>query len=243
MDLNSKLAYKRILLKLSGEALMGDGHSGIDPKVLDRLAKDIGKLLTLGVEIGLVLGGGNLFRGTALSAAGLDRVTGDYMGMLATMMNGLAMRDALERANINTNIMSALPLIGVIEPYDRRKAIYHLEKGRVVIFTAGTGHPFFTTDSSASLRAIEIDANILLKATKVDGIFDSDPIKNPKAKLHHHLTYTEVLEKNLNVMDATAICLCRDYDMPIRVFNMEHTCVLEQIVMGQDQGTLVNKGA
>jgi uridylate kinase len=238
----AKLKYKRILLKLSGEALQGQGQFGIDPKILDKFAGDIAQLVKSTVEIGLVIGGGNLFRGAALSQVGLGRVTGDYMGMLATMMNGLAMRDALERAGVATHIMSALPLIGVIDPFDRRKALDSLQSGRVVIFSAGTGNPFFTTDSAASLRAIEIDADVLLKATKVDGVYSEDPIKNPNAIKFDTLSYDEVIEKNLGVMDATAICLCRDHDMPIRVFNSSKPNVLHNIVFGEAEGTLVHRG-
>jgi uridylate kinase len=239
MKTTKPIAYQRILLKLSGEALMGQSQMGIDPKILDNLAKDIAQLRELGVQVGLVVGGGNLFRGAALSEVGLDRVTGDYMGMLATMMNGLALRDALERAEVPTNIMSALPLIGVIDAFDRRKAIHHLKNNRVVIFTGGTGNPFFTTDSAASLRAIEVDANVLLKATKVDGIYSADPLKDRTATRYDSLSYTEVIEKNLAVMDATAICMCRDHRMPIRVFDMSKPGVLERIVRGENEGTLV----
>jgi uridylate kinase len=231
--------YKRILLKLSGEALMGDLGFGIDPKVLDRMALEIGQLVGIGVQVGLVIGGGNLFRGAALNQAGLDRVTGDHMGMLATVMNSLAMRDALERANIPTQVMSAIPMSGVVDHYDRRKAIRSLSKGEVIIFSAGTGNPFFTTDSAACLRGIEIDADIVLKATKVDGVYDMDPHKNPNAKRYEELTYDEVLDKKLEVMDLTAICLCRDHKMPVRVFEMEKKGALLGIVMGGDEGTLI----
>jgi uridylate kinase len=207
--------YKRILLKLSGEAL-GDGSVGIDPKILDRTALEIGQLVGIGVQVGLVIGGGNLFRGAALHAAGLDRVTGDHMGMLATVMNALAMRDALERANIHTIVMSSIPMSGVVEHYDRRRAIRLLEESNVVIFSAGTGNPFFTTDSAACLRGIEVDADIVLKATKVDGVYSSDPVLDKTATRYNYLTYDEVLEKQLGVMDLTAICLARDHDMPVR---------------------------
>jgi len=231
--------YRRILLKLSGEALGIDGF-GIDPKVLDRMALEVGQLVGIGVQVGLVVGGGNLFRGAALHAAGLDRVTGDHMGMLATVMNALALRDALERANIHTVVMSAIPMSGVVEHYDRRLAIRHLESGQVVIFSAGTGNPFFTTDSAACLRGIEIDADIVLKATKVDGVYSADPMKDPGAKKYHCLTYDEVLEKQLGVMDLTAICLARDHEMPVRVFAME-TGSLRNAVVGDDEGTLIVK--
>ena len=234
----AKPRYKRILLKLSGEALGVDGV-GIDPKVLDRTALEIGQLVGIGIEVGLVIGGGNLFRGAALSAAGLDRVTGDHMGMLATVMNALAMRDALERANIHTTVMSSIPMSGVVEHYDRRLAIRHLEEGNVVIFSAGTGNPFFTTDSAACLRGIEIDADIVLKATKVDGVYTADPMLDQTATKYNQLTYDEVLEKQLGVMDLTAICLARDHDMPLRVFAMEQTGALRNAVVGEGEGTLV----
>ena len=230
--------YKRILLKLSGEAL-GDGSVGIDPKILDRTALEIGQLIGIGVQVGLVIGGGNLFRGAALHAAGLDRVTGDHMGMLATVMNALAMRDALERANIHTVVMSSIPMSGVVEHYDRRLAIRHLEESNVVIFAAGTGNPFFTTDSAACLRGIEVNADIVLKATKVDGVYSADPVFDKAATRYKHLSYDEVLEKQLGVMDLTAICLARDHDMPLRVFAMEQKGALLNVVVGEDEGTLI----
>ncbi|XOV90006.1 MAG: UMP kinase [Pseudomonadota bacterium] len=233
--------YSRILLKLSGEALGVEGVGGIDPKVLDRTALEIGQLVGIGVEIGLVVGGGNLFRGAALHAAGLDRVTGDHMGMLATVMNALALRDALERANIHTVVMSAIPMSGVVEHYDRRVAMRHLEEGDVVIFSAGTGNPFFTTDSAACLRAIEVEADIMLKATKVDGVYSADPVKDPNAKRFETLSFDEVLDRQLGVMDLTAICLARDHDMPIRVFAMEKSGALRNAVLGEDEGTLLVK--
>ncbi len=230
--------YKRILLKLSGEALGKDGV-GIDPKILDRMALEIGQLIGIGVQVGLVVGGGNIFRGAALQAAGLDRVTGDHMGMLATVMNALAMRDALERSNIVSRVMSAIPMSGVVDHYDRRKAVRALERGEVVIFAAGTGNPFFTTDSAACLRGIEINAEIVLKATKVDGIYSDDPMRNPDAVKYDHLTYDEVLDQKLGVMDLTAICLCRDHKLPLRVFAMEKVGALLNIVVGGNEGTLV----
>ncbi|MEJ6611701.1 MAG: UMP kinase [Porticoccus sp.] len=233
--------YKRILLKLSGEELMGDEGFGIDPRVLDRMALEIGQLVGIGVQIGLVIGGGNLFRGAALNAAGMERVTGDHMGMLATMMNGLAMRDALDRNNISAHVMSAISMSGVMEQYDRRKATRYLDSGDVVIFSAGTGNPFFTTDSAACLRGIEIDAEIVLKATKVDGVYSSDPLLNTDATMYPRLTYDEALEKKLGVMDLTAICLCREHHMPLRVFRMSKPGALLNIVVGGDEGTLIEE--
>jgi uridylate kinase len=230
--------YKRILLKLSGEALGSEGI-GIDPRILDRMALEIGQLVGIGVQIGLVIGGGNLFRGAALHAAGMDRVTGDHMGMLATVMNGLAMRDALERSNISSSIMSAIPMSGVVDHYDRRKAIRLLGQGDVVIFSAGTGNPFFTTDSAACLRAIEVEAELVLKATKVDGVYTADPMKDPDAVRFERLGYDEVLDRKLGVMDLTAICLCRDHHLPVRVFAMDKPGALLSIVMGGDEGTLI----
>jgi uridylate kinase len=234
--------YKRILLKLSGEELMGEEGFGIDPKVLDRMALEIGQLVGIGVQVGLVIGGGNLFRGAALNAAGMDRVTGDHMGMLATVMNALAMRDALERTNISSHVMSAIPMSGVVEHYDRRRAIRYLKDGEVVIFSAGTGNPFFTTDSAACLRGIEIDANVVLKATKVDGVYSADPMLHPDAELYSNLTYDEVLDKKLGVMDLTAICLCREHNMPLRVFRMSKQGALLNLVVGGDEGTLIEEG-
>jgi len=232
--------YTRILLKLSGEALMGEQNFGIDPAVLNRMALEIGQLVGIGVQVGLVIGGGNLFRGAALSQAGLDRVTGDHMGMLATVMNGLAMRDALERANIRTRVMSAIPMSGVVEHYDRRSAIRYLNTGDVVIFSAGTGNPFFTTDSAACLRGIEVDANVVIKATKVDGVYDKDPVKYSDAVKYDHLNYDSVLEQKLEVMDSTAICLVRDHSMPVRVFDMNKPGALLNLVVGGDEGTLID---
>jgi uridylate kinase len=231
--------YNRILLKLSGEALIGDAQFGIDPKVLDRMAVEVGQLVGLGVQIGMVIGGGNLFRGAALHEAGMERVTGDHMGMLATVMNALAMRDALERANIPTRVMSAIPMSGVVEHYDRRTAIRHLEASDVVIFSAGTGNPFFTTDTAACLRGIEIDADLILKATKVDGVYSADPHKDPSAVKFERLSYDEVIEKKLAVMDLTAIYLSRDHAIPIKVFNMKKPGALLDNVMGKPDGTLI----
>ncbi len=233
--------YKRILLKLSGEELVGEEGFGIDPKVLDRMALEIGQLIGIGVQVGLVIGGGNLFRGAALNAAGMERVTGDHMGMLATVMNGLAMRDALDRNNISARVMSAIPMSGIVEHYDRRRALNYLAAGEVVIFAAGTGNPFFTTDSAACLRGIEIDAELVLKATRVDGVYSSDPLKDPAATLFQRLTYDEVLEKKLAVMDLTAICLCREHNMPVRVFRMSKPGALLSIVVGGQEGTLIEE--
>lgn len=236
---HQQIKYKRILLKFSGEALMGKSQFGIDPSVLDTLAKDIAELIGMGVEVGLVLGGGNLFRGKALFKAGVGRVTGDHMGMLATVMNALAMRDALERIDLPSRIMSAIPMLGVVDSYHRRKAITHLRNGQVVIFAAGTGNPFFTTDTAACLRAIEIGADVVLKATKVDGVYSADPFKNPDAVRYDYLTYKEVLTKGLEVMDSTAICLCQDQNMPLQVFDMTAPQALKRIVAGERVGTIV----
>lgn len=232
--------YKRILVKLSGEALMGEFDYGIDPRVIEALADEISALSNEGVEVALVIGGGNIFRGAGLAEAGMDRVTGDHMGMLATVMNALAMQDALERKGVYCRVMSALKINQVCEDYIRRRAVRHLEKGRVVIFAAGTGNPFFTTDSAASLRGVEINADLLLKATKVDGVYDSDPVKNPDAKRYDTLSYDDVLSQKLAVMDATAIVLCRDNHLPLRVFNIFNRGDLSRIVRGEDIGTLVN---
>ena len=231
--------YKRILLKLSGEALMGSEEFGIDPKVLDRMALEVGQLVGIGVQVGLVIGGGNLFRGAALSAAGMDRVTGDHMGMLATVMNALAMRDALERANISAIVMSAISMVGVTDHYDRRKAMRHLNSKDVVIFAAGTGNPFFTTDSAACLRAIEIDADVVLKATKVDGVYTADPMKDPTATRYSSLTFDEAIVKNLKVMDATALALCRDQQLRLNVFSIFKPGALKRVILGEDEGTTV----
>ncbi|WP_299310744.1 UMP kinase [uncultured Halomonas sp.] len=237
-----KSKYKRILLKLSGEALMGEHDFGIDPKVLDRMALEIGQLVGIGVQVGIVIGGGNLFRGAALNEAGMDRVTGDHMGMLATVMNALAMRDALERSNIRSRVMSAIPMSGVVEHYDRRTAIRYLTSGDVVLFSAGTGNPFFTTDSAACLRGIEIDADVVVKATKVDGVYDKDPVKHDDAVKYDQLSYDDALDQKLGVMDLTAICLVRDHDMPVRVFNMNKPGALLNLVVGGEEGTLIDRG-
>jgi uridylate kinase len=230
-----------VLVKLSGEALMGDADYGIDPAFLKRLAGEIHAMREHGVEVAVVVGGGNLFRGAGLARAGMDRVTGDQMGMLATVMNSLALQDALESIGVFVRVMSAIRINEVCEDYIRRRAVRHLEKGRVTIFAAGTGSPFFTTDSAASLRAIEIDADLLVKATKVDGVYDSDPMLNPAARRYDRLTYDEVLDRRLNVMDATAIVLCRDHDLPLRVVNLNEPGALVRAAVGDDIGTLVTK--
>lgn len=242
MTTNPKPTYQRILLKLSGEALQGKEGFGIDATVLDRMAQEIKELIELGVQVGLVIGGGNLFRGAGLAQAGMNRVVGDHMGMLATVMNGLAMRDALHRAYVNARLMSAIPLNGVCDSYNWADAISQLRTGRVVIFSAGTGNPFFTTDSAACLRGIEIEADIVIKATKVDGVFTEDPAKNPDAELYHQLSYQDVLEKELKIMDLAAFTLARDHQMPIRVFNMNKPGALRRVVMGEQEGTLINNG-
>tara|TARA_B100001250_G_scaffold223640_1_gene191749 strand:+ start:1241 stop:1966 length:726 start_codon:yes stop_codon:yes gene_type:complete len=238
--LGSESKYNRILLKLSGEALSGAEDFGIDPKVLDRMALEIKQIINLGVQVGMVIGGGNLFRGASLHKAGMERVTGDHMGMLATVMNALAMRDALERANIPTRAMSAIQMTGIVEQYDRRSALRYLKSGDVVIFSAGTGNPFFTTDSAACLRGIEINADLILKATKVDGVYSSDPSIDSSAVKFDNLTYDEVLEKRLGVMDLTAICLSRDHHIPIKVFSMQRPGALLDNIVGKADGTLIS---
>jgi len=235
------MLYKRILLKLSGEALMGQGTHGIDPAVAQRLAGEIHTAASQGAQLGLVIGGGNLLRGASLAAQGMNRVSGDHMGMLATVMNALAMQDAIEKTGTDCRVMSALSIDQVCEPYSTRQAVRHLEQGRVVIFAAGTGNPFFTTDSAASLRAIEIGADIMLKATKVNGVYSADPVSNPDATLYKHISYDEALAQKLAVMDATALVLCREHNMPLRVFNVFEAGQLERIVDGQDIGTLVEQ--
>lgn len=232
--------YRRILLKLSGEALTGGEGFGIDPKVLDRVAAEIVQLCDAGVQVGLVVGAGNLFRGATLHAAGLDRITGDHMGMLATMMNGLALRDAIERVQVRTRVVSPLPVPGIVARYERRRAVHALERGEVVIFAGGTGNPLFTTDSAACLRGIEIGADVVLKGTKVDGVYSADPVLEPDAEFIAALTYDDVLTRGLAVMDQAAICLCRDHRMPLRVFNMGRAGVLLALVLGQEEaGTLI----
>lgn len=239
MPAASKPAYQRILLKLSGEALMGSADYGIDPAVLIRVADEVRAVVELGVQVALVIGGGNIFRGAGLAASGMDRVTADQMGMLATVINALAMQDALEQRDMQVRVMSALKMHQICEDYIRRRAIRHLEKGRVVILAAGTGNPFFTTDSAASLRGVELGVNLVLKATKVDGVYSADPIKHADAQYYKHLSYDEVIERKLMVMDVTAIVLCRDYAMPLCVFNMNKPGALMRIVMGEEEGTLV----
>ena len=235
----SNLVYRRVLLKLSGEALMGDEDYGIDPKVLNRLAHEVIEASEAGAEIALVIGGGNIFRGAGLAASGMDRVTGDHMGMLATVINALAMQDALEKLGGKARVMSALKVNDVCEDYIRRRAVRHLEKRRLVIFAAGTGNPFFTTDSGAALRAIEIGADLLLKATKVDGVYDKDPKKYPDAVKLDTLTYDEVISRNLQVMDTAAFALCRDARLPLRIFDMAEPGVLLRFLRGEPIGTLV----
>lgn len=232
---------KRILLKLSGEALMGDLDFGIDAKITQRLAGEIADLSRSGLEIAIVVGGGNIFRGEGLAQSGIDRVTGDHMGMLATVMNALSMQDAIEKQGVLCRVMSGLQIKEVCEDYIRRRAVRHLEKGRVVIFAAGTGNPFFTTDSAASLRASEINADLMLKATKVDGVYDSDPKKNPNAVKYHRVTYDDALAQKLGVMDATAIVMCRDNNIPLRVIDIFGDGDLVRAAHGEDVGTLVVK--
>ncbi len=228
----SSSKYSRILVKLSGEALLGSGDYGIDPAVLKRIAGELQDIIQMGVQVAVVIGGGNIFRGAGLARAGMDRVAADHMGMLATVMNSLAMQDALESLGLYARVMSAIRINEVCEDYIRRRAVRHLEKGRVVIFAAGTGNPFFTTDTAASLRAIEINADILLKATKVNGIYSDDPVRNPNAVRYTHLTFDKVLTDKLNVMDATAIVMCRDNRLPLRVFNLNNAGDLTRIVRG-----------
>ena len=238
-DMSSSIKYRRVLLKLSGEALMGNASYGIDPDVIRRIAREICELARASVEVAVVIGGGNIFRGAGLAANGIDRVTADHMGMLATIMNSLALQDALEQLGLHARVMSAIKINEICEDYIRRRAVRHLEKGRVIIFAAGTGNPFFTTDSAASLRAIEINAQLLIKATKVDGVFSDDPAKNKSATRYNQLNYDEVLEQKLKVMDATAIVLCRENHMPLRVLDMSRPGALMRAVCGEDEGTLV----
>ena len=235
----AKAPYSRILVKLSGEALMGSGDYGIEPAVIKRIAGELQAIREMGVQLAVVVGGGNIFRGAGLARAGMDRVAADHMGMLATVMNALAMQDALESLGMHARVMSAIRINEVCEDYIRRRAVRHLEKGRIAIFAAGTGNPFFTTDTAAALRAIEINADVLLKATKVDGVYSDDPTRNPNAVHYAHLTYDKVLNDKLNVMDATAIVMCRDNNLPLRVFDLNTPGELLRIVRGEDVGTLV----
>lgn len=236
---SSSRSIRRILLKISGEALLGAEDYGIDPAILNRIAAEIKEIRALDVEIAVVIGGGNIFRGAGLARAGMDRVTGDHMGMLATVMNALALQDGLERVGLKARVMSALQINQVCEDYIRRRAMRHMEKGRVAIFAAGTGNPFFTTDTAAALRAIEIGADILMKATKVDGVYSDDPETNPDAKRYTELSFDKVLTDKLNVMDATAIVMCRENQLPIRIFNLSEKNALVRLVAGDDIGTLV----
>ena len=240
-DQASGIKYKRILLKLSGEALMGDVEFGIDPLVIKRIAGEIKELNQAGAEIAIVIGAGNYFRGSALAASGIDRVTADHMGMLATVINSLALQDAIEQLDLHVRVMSAIKINEVCEEYIRRRAVRHLEKGRIVILSAGTGNPFFSTDSAASLRAVEINAELLIKATKVDGVYSADPVHDKNAKRYNKLGYDEVIEQKLEVMDTTAVVLCRDNHMPLRVLNMMNHGALMRAAQGTDEGTLVTK--
>ena len=235
--------YRRIVLKLSGEALAGSQGYGIDPPVLDRVGADIREVIDLGVQVAIVIGGGNIFRGIAASAAGMDRATADYMGMLATIINALALQDALEKAGLQTRVLSAIEMRAVAEPYIRRRAIRHLEKGRVVIFAAGTGNPFFTTDTAGALRAVEIGADAIVKATKVDGIYSADPKKDPTARRIEKVSYIEVLNQGLGVMDTTAISLCMDNKLPIIVFDLTQAGNIKRLVLGEPVGSIVSSSA
>jgi uridylate kinase len=234
-----KLAYQRILLKLSGEALQSDHLFGIDANKLSRIANEIASVTQLGVQVALVIGGGNLIRGADFYAAGLDRIVADQMGMLATVINGLALRDALEKKSLLVTLMSAFPIPGIADSYDRSVAREKLQQGRVVIFSAGTGNPLVTTDSAAALRGIEVEADMVIKATKVDGVFNDDPIKNPKAERYQHLSYDEVIARRLGIMDLTAILLCQEHGLPLRVFNMNKQGALQRIILGEEMGTLI----
>ena len=235
-------AYKRVLLKLSGEALMGNDSYGINRTVIERIVAEVGEVAAMGVQVAVVIGGGNIFRGVAPAAAGMDRVTADYMGMLATVMNAMALQDAMKHQGIDCRVQSALNLEQVAEPYIRGKALRYLEEGKVVIFGAGTGNPFFTTDTAAALRGVEMNAEVVIKATKVDGIYTADPKKDPKATRYNKLTFDEAIAKNLQVMDATALTLCRDQKMSIIVFNIFKDGALKRVILGQEEGTLVNCG-
>jgi len=235
----TNIKYKRILLKLSGEALMGNDSFGVNPDTITKIVKEIEVAISIGTELAIVIGGGNIFRGVALGAAGMDRATADYMGMLATVMNALALQDAMKHAGINSRVQSAINIDQIVEPYIRGKAIRYLEDKKIVIFAAGTGNPFFTTDTAAALRAMEINADIMIKATKVDGIFSDDPEENPEAKMYKKITFDEAIIKNLKVMDATAFTLCRDQKLPIAVFNIFKKDALKNLLLGNEEGTLV----
>lgn len=239
---STELPYRRILLKLSGEALLGAENYGIDPKILTNIATELRDVIALGVQVGVVIGGGNIFRGTGLARSGMDRATGDHMGMLATVINSLALQDALERESVVARVMSALQIHEVCEDFIRRRAVRHLEKGRITIFAAGMGTPFFTTDTAASLRAIEIGADILVKSTKVDGVYSADPVKDPNAQRYEHLSYDQVIGDRLDVMDTTAIVMCRDNNLPIRVLGLHPQGNLVRLISGEEIGTLVSDG-
>jgi uridylate kinase len=234
------LRYRRVLLKLSGEALLGDRQYGVDPAFCAFIAGQVAEIHALGVEVGIVVGGGNIFRGLAASARGMDRATGDYIGMLATVMNGLALQDALERAGVPTRVMTAIAMNEIAEPYIRRRAIRHMEKGRVTLFVAGTGNPYFTTDTAAALRAVEIGAEVLLKATKVDGVYDRDPVAHPDARRYAHLEYADLLRDQLRVLDATAVSLCMENDLPIVVFDLNQPDNITRVAAGESVGTLIS---
>jgi uridylate kinase len=240
---SARPAYRRVVLKLSGEARAGDQGYGIDPPVLARIAQEVRDVLDLGVQVAIVIGGGNIFRGVAASAQGMERATADYMGMLATVMNALALQDALEKSGLQTRVLSAIEMRAVAEPYIRRRAIRHLEKGRVVIFAAGTGNPFFTTDTAGALRAVEIGADAIMKATKVDGIYSADPARDPNAQRLPQVTYIDVLNRRLEVMDTTAISLCMDNKLPIVVFDLTRTGNIKRIVCGEPVGSIVTSSA
>src|SRR2546426_526584 len=239
-SVRSEPAYRRVLLKLSGEALMGDDAYGINREVIDRIVAEIGEVVRLGVQIAVVIGGGNIFRGVAPGAAGMDRATADYMGMLATVMNALALQDAMRQAGIASRVQSALNIEQVVEPYIRGKAIRYLEEGKIVIFAAGTGNPFFTTDTAAALRGSEVGAEIVIKATKVDGVYTADPQRDPRAQRYSRISFDEAIHRNLKVMDATALTLCRDQKLPINVFSIFKKDALRRVVLGEDEGTLVH---
>jgi uridylate kinase len=239
-DTRAEPSYKRILLKLSGEALMGEQAYGVDPAVANRIAQDVSEIQSLGVQTSIVIGGGNIFRGLAASARGMDRSTADYMGMLATVINALALQDALEKHGVPTRVLTAIEMRAVAEPFIRRRAIRHLEKGRVVVFAAGTGNPYFTTDTAAALRAMEVKAEVILKATKVDGIYTADPVRYPDATRYDNISYLQVLQERLQVMDATAISLCMDNKLPIVVFNLLTPGNIRRVIMGDAVGTVVS---